>query len=115
MMVMWLTVAVCATMLGINTETWIPIRGMQWSGLVWLGVVCNAVAYLLWALALKETENTAKLASLAYLTPFLSLIVSAVLLKERVQLQSLVALIFIVGGILLQSFYEHKVKITRVI
>lgn len=110
MMVMWLVVAVCSMVLGLMTENWVPIRGMQWFGMLWLGVVVDAVAYLLWALALKGTENTAKIANLAYLTPFLSLIVSAVVLKEKVELRAFIALVFIIGGILLQSLFEHRRK-----
>lgn len=108
MMIIWLVTAVSSMILGLMTETWIPIKGAQWLGMLWLGVVIDAVAYLLWALALKGTENTAKIANLAYLTPFLSLIVSAVFLKEKLQMRALVALIFIIGGILLQNFYERK-------
>lgn len=110
MMVMWLTVAICSAALGLFTETWIPIAGMQWIGFIWLGVVVNAVAYLLWALALKGADSTAKIANLAYLTPFLSLIVSAVVLGEEIQIRAVIALVFIVGGILLQSFYESMRK-----
>ena len=42
-------------------------------------------------------------AELAYLTPFLSVIVSAVFLHETIQVKAIVALIFIVGGILIQN------------
>ena len=108
MMVFWLVVAVFAMFSGLATEKWIPISGVQWIGMLWLGVVIDAVAYLLWALALKESENTAKIANLAFLTPFLSLVVSAVFLKEKIQLRAFVALIFIIGGILLQNLYEYK-------
>lgn len=108
MMVIWLVVAVCAMILGPVTESWVPITGMQWMGILWLGVVVDAIAYLLWALALKGAENTAQIANLAYLTPFLSLIVSAIFLKEKVALQAFAALVFIIGGILLQSLYERK-------
>lgn len=110
MMVIWFVVAVCAMVLGLLTENWVPIKGTQWIGMVWLGVVIDAVAYLLWALALKGTENTAKIANLAYLTPFLSLIVSAIVLKEKVELRAFIALVFIIGGILLQSLFENRRK-----
>lgn len=110
MMVIWFVVAICSAVLGLLTEVWIPIVGTQWLRIIWLGVVIDAVAYLLWALALKGAENTAKIANLAYLTPFLSLVVSAVVLKEKIQIRALIALIFIVGGILLQSFYEYVRK-----
>lgn len=107
MMVIWFVVAVCSAILGPITEDWKPIEGTQWLGMLWLGVVIDAVAYLLWALALKGVKNTAKIANLAYLTPFLSLVVSAVVLNEQVSFRAIVALIFIVGGILLQSFCDY--------
>lgn len=108
MMVIWLVVAVCAAVTGVIAETWVQIKGVQWLGILWIGIATDAVAYLLWALALKGVENTAKIANLAYLTPFLSLLVSAIFLGEKVQLRAIIALVFIVGGILLQSIYESK-------
>ncbi|MBQ7131061.1 MAG: DMT family transporter [Oscillospiraceae bacterium] len=108
MMVIWLVVAVCAMISGLLTENWVPIKGVQWLGILWIGIATDAVAYLLWALALKGVENTAKIANFAYLTPFLSLVVSAVFLKEKVQLRALIALLFIIGGILLQNIYESR-------
>ncbi|MBQ8858057.1 MAG: DMT family transporter [Lachnospiraceae bacterium] len=113
MMIGWLVVGICAMAVGMPTENWVPIRGVQWIGMLWLGVVIDAVAYLLWALALKGSENTAKIANLAYLTPFLSLIVSATFLKEKIELRAFVALIFVIGGILLQNFYEYRNEIHR--
>ena len=110
MMIIWLVVAVCAMVLGLMTENWVPIQGTQWIGMLWLGVVIDAVAYLLWALALKGSENTAKIANLAYLTPFLSLVVSAVVLEEPIELRAFIALVFIIGGILLQSLVENRRK-----
>lgn len=108
MMIIWLVTAVCALILGVLTENWIPIQGIQWIGMLWLGVVIDAVAYLLWALAINGSQNTAGIANLAYLTPFLSVIVSAVFLKEEIELRALIALVFIMGGILLQNFYRRK-------
>lgn len=116
MMILWLVVAVCATIFGLLTEEWIPIRGMQWLGILWLGVVIDAVAYLLWALALKESADTAKIANLAYLTPFLSVIISAIFLKEKLKTQVVIALIFIIGGIFIQSVCEggkHELRETK--
>lgn len=110
MMVSWLVVAVCAAAVGFFTEEWVPVAGTQWLGILWLGVVTDAVAYLLWALALKGTDNTAAIANMAYLVPFLSLVVSAVFLKEKLQFRAIVALIFIIGGIAVQSIYEERQK-----
>ena len=108
MMIFWLVAAVCSTILGFITEEWVALDGKQWLGMMWLGIVVDAIAYLLWALALNGTGNTAKIANLAFLTPFLSLVVSAVLLNEKITLRAVVALLFIIGGILLQSLYDRK-------
>ena len=62
MMVFWLVTALCSTALGLFTENWVPLGFGQWLGMLWMGVVVNAVAYLLWALALEGAENTAAVA-----------------------------------------------------
>lgn len=110
MMIIWLVVGICAMVLGLATEEWVMLSGKEWLSLLWLGVVVDAVAYLLWALALKGSENTAKIANMAYLTPFLSLIVSAVVLGEKITLRAGLALVFIIGGILIQSLMDGKKK-----
>ena len=73
----------------------------QLPGLLWIGVGTSAIAYTAWALAL-SLGDTAKLSNLAYITPFLSLIWTALLLKEPVSLYSVLGLVVIVAGILLQ-------------
>lgn len=110
MMIFWLVAAVCSTILGLVTEEWVSLDGKQWLGMLWLGIVVDAIAYLLWTLALNGASNTAKIANIAYLTPFLSLVVSALLLKEEITLRAVAALVFIIGGILLQSLNEQKNK-----
>lgn len=108
MMIFWLTTAVCSLITGIITEQWIVISGKQLLGLLWLGIAIDAISYLLWALALSDTENTATIANMAYLTPFLSLIVSAIILGEKIRFSAVVALIFIIGGILIQSITKRQ-------
>lgn len=107
MSVVWLITAVCSLIAGLMTETWVPMTGGQWMGMLWLGVVVDGLAYLLWALSLEGAANTAAIANLAYLTPFLAVIVSAVFLKEGFQPRALIALVFIVGGILVQSLFDR--------
>ncbi len=110
MMINWLVVAVCAMVSGMMTESWAMISGMKWLGILWLGIVIDAIAYLLWALALKDAENTAKIANLAYVIPFLSLIFSAALLKETIEIRIFAALVFIIGGVLVQSLCENTIQ-----
>ena len=108
MMVFWLVCAAFSAVLGLLTEEWVPIRGVQWIGILVLGLLSDAVAYLLWALALNGVENTAVIANLAFLVPFLSVVFSAVFLKEEIRPRALIALVLIVGGILLQNLWGRK-------
>lgn len=103
MMWIWFMTAVCSLVLSLIFENWQPIAGVQWLGIAWLGIVVNAVAYLLWAIALKGASDSAKIANLAYLVPFISIIISWLVLKEQITINAVLALVLIIGGILIQS------------
>lgn len=77
------------------------IKPMQIPGMLWNGVVTMALANLAWALAL-SSGNTAKVSNLAYVTPFLSLVWTFLILKEPVEPLSVLGLCLIVVGILIQ-------------
>lgn len=74
---------------------------MQGLGLLWIGIFNSAIAFTTWALALRHGD-TARISNLAYITPFLSMIWSCVVLKEPFSIFSLLGLLFIVAGILVQ-------------
>lgn len=71
------------------------------AGFAWNGVLVMGVANTAWTIAL-ESGNTAKISNLAYITPFASLIWTSLFLKEKISLFSVIGLIVIVGGILIQ-------------
>ena len=77
------------------------LRGMQSLGLLWIGLGDYAVAYVSWALAMKAGQ-TAKIANLAYITPFVSLVVAHFFLGDPITLWSIGGLGVIVAGIFLQ-------------
>ena len=70
-------------------------------GMLWMGIFSSALPLLLWALAL-NSGDTAKISNLAYITPFLGLVWSYVILKEQIGILSFVGLAVIIAGILLQ-------------
>ena len=109
MMWIWFVTAVCS-LTGLLWEDWVVLTPPQWAGMAWLGIVVNAVAYLLWALALKAAKDSAQVANLAYLVPFLSIMLSAAVLHEQITVQAIAALVLIIGGILLQSLPFGKKK-----
>ena len=70
-------------------------------GLLWLGVLINAVAYLTWALALETTTDTARTANLAYLVPILAILISTFVFGEELSFAVIPALGLILGSILI--------------
>ena len=76
-------------------------------GLAFNGVLTMAVANTAWLMAL-SSGRTAKVSNLAYITPFLSLVWTAIFLRERIAPTSVLGLLVIVLGILLQLRDKKK-------
>ena len=87
----------------INTIMWKPLEiGLpQILGFAWNGFFVMALATVTWALALKH-GGTAKVSNLAYITPFLSLVWTFIVLKEPIRPLSVIGLVIIVVGIFIQ-------------
>ena len=101
MMIAFFTAFLLSLLLnGISGTRWNLSLG-QLLGLTWNGVFSMAIGNTAWALAL-ETGNTAKISNLAYITPFISLIWTALILKEQITPWSIGGLCVIVLGILIQ-------------
>lgn len=77
------------------------LDGMQLLGMAWNGIVSIGIASTLWQLALIGAD-TAKISNLAYITPFLSMVWTWLILGEEISLWSLFGLAIIVLGILIQ-------------
>ena len=103
MMIIWATTAACAFVSGYFFEQWLLPSFGQIFGLLWLGVVINAIAYLTWALALEKTSDTARTANLAYLVPILAIFISTFAFGEELSLAVIPALVLILGGILINK------------
>ena len=73
----------------------------QFLGLLWIGIFTSATAFTSWAIAL-EKGDTARISNMAYITPFLSLVWTSVILKEKLNIFSIIGLIIIIIGIFIQ-------------
>lgn len=102
-MVIWAVVAVCSFSAAGFTGQLVSLQGASFAGMIYLGVLVDGAAYLLWALALSGSESTAGVANLAFLTPVISVFISAFALGESLSLRTLFALCLIMGGVLLQN------------
>ena len=77
------------------------LSGAQIIGMLWNGIFTTAVPYTAWALAL-DKGDTARISNLAYITPFLSLVWTALFLKEPITANSFLGLVIIIAGIFIQ-------------
>lgn len=90
----------------VNGALFIPQWG-QLLGFAWNGIFTMAIANTVWVVAL-SLGNTAKISNLAYITPFLSLVWTFLILKEPLNIYSIIGLVVIVCGILIQIRDKDK-------
>lgn len=74
------------------------------AGAAYIGVCEMGVAFVLWLMALKLTDNTAKIANLIFIAPFASLFFIHFLVGEEIHFSTLIGLVLVLGGLALQSF-----------
>lgn len=90
------------------TGDWFSMSLAETGGMLWSGIFTTATAYTFWAMAL-DKGDTAKISNLAYITPFLSLVWTTLVLKEDFNPWSFAGLIIIVAGIFVQMKDKKKV------
>ncbi len=71
-------------------------------GAAYVGLFEMGITFLLWLKALKLSKTTAHVTNLIYLVPFLSLVVISFAVGEKILLATIIGVIFIIGGIILQ-------------
>ncbi len=91
---------------GVSGNLFLPTLP-QLGGFAWNGIFTVAIANTAWAVAL-ESGKTAKISNLAYITPFLSLVWTSLILKEELSPYSLIGLVVIVAGIFVQLADRKK-------
>lgn len=78
-----------------------PLPGIL--GAIYIGLFEMGITFVIWIKALKYSRTTAQVSNMIYLTPFLSLIVIRTVIKEKILLSSIIGVIFVVSGIILQK------------
>lgn len=78
-------------------------------GAVYVGVFEMGITFMFWLKALQSAKNISKIANLIFISPFLSLVFIYFILKEPIYLSTLVGLIMIIFGIIIQQ-KTKKVK-----
>jgi drug/metabolite transporter (DMT)-like permease len=101
----FLTIAILR-LLGLN---WSRNPLLPWQGIVgsvYLGIFEMGITFILWMMALKLSFTTAKVSNLIYLSPFGSLIMIHFLVGEVILLSTVIGLVFIIGGIIIQQYLK---------
>ncbi len=77
-------------------------------GALYVGVLEMGITFVLWLNALRLSSTTAKVGTLIFFAPFLSLVFIHFLVGEDIRVSTLVGLVFIVAGTLLQQWASGK-------
>jgi drug/metabolite transporter (DMT)-like permease len=101
MMINYVVTFILTTLINLFTGNLPHIEPIQLLGFAWNGAATMAIAGTAWMLAL-ESGRTAKISNLAYITPFLSLVWTRLILKEQISPVSLIGLGLIILGIFIQ-------------
>lgn len=100
-MLAYFSTFVLTLVINLVRGTPLQLDTFQVLGLGWNGIFVLAVATTTWAMAL-DRGKTAVISNLAYITPFLSLVWTALFLHEQISLWSVAGLVIIILGILIQ-------------
>ena len=86
---------------------WSDVSSLGMTGIlagVYVGLFEMGVTYIFWLAALQLSETTAKVSTLIFLSPFISLLFISRILGEAVAVTTIVGLVLIVAGLLVQHF-----------
>ena len=109
LMIVFGLTSVWCMILSVHGGTVVMPTPAQWVGLVLFGSIGNSVAYMCWVKAL-AAGNTAIMSNLIYLTPVVSLVFTHVVLGEEITVFSVLGLVLICLGAVVQVRGETKTE-----
>jgi drug/metabolite transporter (DMT)-like permease len=84
-----------------------PARMPEFRGILgaaYVGAFEMSITYVMWLLALRRSENTAKVAGLIFVSPFISLMLIHFFVGEPIRGSTIAGLVFVVAGLLVQNY-----------
>lgn len=81
-------------------KSYAALSASGWAAVLFLGIACSGLAYLLWYSALARLE-TSRVAAFLYLEPLVTVIGAAVLLNEPVRPTTIAGGLLLLGGVML--------------
>jgi len=79
-----------------------------WLPLIYIGLFEMSITFALWLTALQLTSSAAKIGNLIYITPFFSLLILNIVVKEQIHPATFIGLSLIIGSILFQTWTSRN-------
>jgi drug/metabolite transporter (DMT)-like permease len=76
---------------------------------IYIGIFETGISFVFWMKAMSLTSNSAKIANLIYLAPFLSLVFIHFILGEKIFSTTILGLFFIISAILFQQTEKNQI------
>ena len=77
-------------------------------GAIYIGLFEMGITFVLWLKALQLSKTTAQVSNFIYLVPFISLIVIYFTVGETIYISTIIGLVFIIAGIILQRYVSRE-------
>lgn len=90
--------------LSLYTSEWSGIPWQGWAAVTYVGLFEMGITFVLWLNAMKLATNTAKISNLIFLSPFISLILLSHIIGEHIHPTTLIGLVMIVAGLVVQQW-----------
>ncbi|EGQ8075289.1 DMT family transporter [Vibrio vulnificus] len=96
----------------IEGQSWGQISTQGWLAVTYVGLFEMGVTFVLWLSALKLTNNTARISNLIFASPFISLMLLSSIIGEEIHPTTLIGLMLIIAGLVIQQIKWSKRKLT---
>ena len=87
---------------------WQHITWSGWAAVTYVGLFEMGITFVLWLSALKNTNNTARISNLIFASPFISLILLSTIIGEQIHPSTLIGLLLIISGLVVQQIKTRK-------
>lgn len=89
------------------------VHWQGWLGAIYVGIFEMGIAFILWLMAMRYAENTARISNLIFISPFVSLIFLRFLVGEQIYPATLVGLVMIVVALLIQQIKSQHIELHK--
>jgi drug/metabolite transporter (DMT)-like permease len=79
------------------------VPAIQYLYIAFLGIFSSAIAYISWSTAISKAKETSSVSNYMFLTPFLTSILGLVIIKEKLDVRTIVSGIIILVGMFLYN------------